>query len=179
MTTITNPTWNKATAQLGGAVPLVPCNASVDSAGADTGDMCSHGGCTEFWRSHPDDPWPPGPNASHPVRAVLAAAGDYPVNTWDITPTDPGYGGPNLTLHSRRGEVWVATAQMIGMEFPPASWVLLPVGLLQYVDTECIRANGDRDAAKAYNSALAGAFPDGLPGGCGGYIDMDGLLTDA
>jgi hypothetical protein len=88
--------------------------------------------------------------------------------TWDITPASPGYSGPAITLHERpAGGVMVALA-----DDPRAEpWVLLPVSLLQYIDAQCIRDAGDRDAARAHNDALDAAFPEGLPGGCGGYFE--------
>jgi hypothetical protein len=55
--------------------------------------------------------------------------------------------------------------------------VTIPAHLLQYVDQECIRVNGDQAAADAFNAALTAAFPDGPPGGCGGYIDMTSTAT--
>jgi hypothetical protein len=91
--------------------------------------------------------------------------------TWDITPNDPDYSGPTITLTD--GPVYVARSGDPAAPWPTDGvWVLMPVTLLQYIDQECIRANGDHDAARAFNDALDAAFPDGPPGGCGGYIEL-------
>jgi hypothetical protein len=55
--------------------------------------------------------------------------------------------------------------------------ITIPVRLLQYIDSQCIRNNGDQAAAAAFNAALNAAFPDGPPGGCGGPIDMTAPVT--
>ena len=51
--------------------------------------------------------------------------------------------------------------------------VPIPVHLLQYIDQECIIANGDDAAREAYNAALDTAFPTGRQAACGGYISWD------
>jgi hypothetical protein len=97
-----------------------------------------------------------------------------PTTQHDITPASPDYSGPRITLHDRGGDVWVARTD------DPESypWVLVPVTLLEYIDQKCIRDNSDHDAAKTFNSALEAAFPDGPPGACGGYIDMNEPYID-
>jgi hypothetical protein len=89
--------------------------------------------------------------------------------TWDITPADPDYSGPRISLASRGGGVWVARADDPRTD----PWVLVPVALLRYIDQHAIKTDYNRAIAEAYNSALEAAFPGGPPGGCGGYIDID------
>lgn len=89
--------------------------------------------------------------------------------TWDITPDGPGYSGPSVRLTSHGGNVWVARADDPDTD----PWVLVPVRLLEYVDQHCIKTNYHRAMAETYNSALKAAFPDGPPGGFGGFIDID------
>jgi hypothetical protein len=90
-------------------------------------------------------------------------------DTWDITPTHPDYSGPRITLCSHGGDVWVARADNPDVR----PWVLVPIDMLMYVDQQAVKVDYDRPVADAYNHALEGAFPDGPPGGCGGFIDLD------
>lgn len=82
------------------------------------------------------------------------------MNTYDITPTDPGCNGPKITLTDPGGGgVMIARADDPGI-YP---WVLVPVTLLAYINQESIVENGDRASADAYDSAILGAFEGATP----------------
>jgi hypothetical protein len=90
------------------------------------------------------------------------------MTSWDITPRDAHYTGPKITLTDNGARPCVARA-----DDPAAGpWVLLPASLLQYIDQDSIRRNGDREAAEAFNYAVDVVFAGAPPGGCGGHIEM-------